>query len=71
MAKHYLCVECKKDFPMKEVQVDHKKPVVNPKQGFAGWDTLIQRLYCEAKGLQVLCKVCHAVKTKQERALRK
>lgn len=70
MAKHYRCAECDKDFPMKGVQVDHKHPVVHPKRGFEGWDTYIQRMYCEAKGLQVLCKVCHALKSKRERALR-
>lgn len=70
MAKHYRCAECGNDFPMKGVQVDHKQPVVNPKQGFVDWDTFIARLYCEAKKLQVLCKGCHSIKSKRERALR-
>ena len=29
------------------------------------------KLYCEANNLQVLCKPCHAVKTAEEKKLRK
>jgi 5-methylcytosine-specific restriction endonuclease McrA len=70
MAMHYLCAECQGEFPLKHVQVDHKKPVVDPKAGFVDWDTFIDRLYCEAKSLQVLCKPCHSLKSKKERKLR-
>lgn len=71
LAMHYTCAQCGKEFPLKQVQVDHKKPVVNPKQGFLGWDEYVARLYCEAKGLQVLCKPDHQVKSQRERAARK
>lgn len=71
MAKHYRCAKCGNSFPMKGVQVDHKKPVVDVKKGFAGWDVYISRLYIEASGLQVLCKGCHDVKSKSERIKRK
>lgn len=70
LAMHYKCASCKGEFPLKEVQVDHKKPVVNTKTGFVGWDTFIERLYCEAKGLQVLCKGCHKNKSNKERKQR-
>lgn len=71
LAKHYKCASCSKDFPLKEVQVDHTKPVVDPKKGFVDWDTFIARLYCEKRWLQVLCKeTCHARKSKEERAAR-
>ena len=72
MAKHYRCASCGKEFPLKEVQVDHIKPIVDPKKGFVDWNTFIERLYCEAKNLQVLCKdVCHKAKSTSERARRK
>lgn len=63
---HYKCAKCKGDFPSKEVQVDHKSPVVGV-GGFKDWDTYIDRLYCEADNLQVLCLTCHKEKTKLER----
>jgi len=70
IAMHYMCAVCKKDFPAKQVQVDHIKPVVDLKAGFVSWDEFINRLLCEAKGLQVLCKPCHNVKSGKERGKR-
>jgi 5-methylcytosine-specific restriction endonuclease McrA len=69
LAQHFSCKECKTDFPQKEVAVDHKKPIVDPKVGFVDWDTFIERLFCEKKNLQVLCKSCHGEKTKKEKTL--
>ena len=63
MAMHYRCATCKHDFPMKQVQVDHIKPIGK----LVSWDTFIKRLYCEARNLQVVCRPCHAIKTKKER----
>jgi len=71
MAMHYKCANCTKLFVATEVQVDHIEPVVDPKKGFAGWDVYIDRMFCEIAGLQVLCKVCHTVKTEQEKLERK
>lgn len=70
-AKHFTCNKCKKDYPSKEVQVDHIKPVVDPKIGFISWDVFIDRLFCEKKNLQVLCVTCHKVKSEKERVKRK
>ncbi len=67
---HYKCAVCAVDFPMKLVQVDHIKPIVGV-NGLTTWDKFIERLYCEAKNLQVLCKACHKIKTKKERDARK
>ncbi len=67
LAQHYKCKKCKKDFPAKMVQVDHIKPVVDPKVGFVDWNTFIDRLFCERNNLQVLCKACHDLKTKKEK----
>jgi len=71
MAQHYKCNKCKEAFPQKEVQVDHKKPVVDPKAGFVDWNTYIDRMFCEDKNFQVLCKSCHKIKTQKEKLRRK
>ena len=71
LANHFLCNKCKQEFPAKQVQVDHKKPVVDPKVGFTTWDDFINRLFCDKKNLQVLCLDCHKLKTKKEREMKK
>jgi len=53
------------------VLVDHRDPVVDPVRGFTTWDELVDRLFVEADGLQVLCFECHANKTADERQVRK
>ena len=67
---HYTCNECKKEYPAKEVNVDHVLPVVDPFEGFKDWDTFIKRLFCTKENLQVLCSKCHTIKTKEEREIR-
>ena len=67
LAQHYLCNGCQKDFPAKQVEVDHILPVGRDKS----WDESIEGLFCEKENLQVLCKKCHLTKTKQENLLRK
>ena len=68
---HYKCAMCKKHFVAADVQVDHILPVVSPTQGFVSWDLFIDRIFCEKENLQVLCKLCHKVKTEEEKAERK
>jgi len=70
LAMHYECGKCKGHFPAKAVQVDHILPVVCPKKGFESWDIFIARLFCSSDNLQVLCKGCHDIKTKDERVKR-
>lgn len=70
MAEHYRCAACRQEFTSKDVQVDHIDPVV-PLTGFTTWDSFIERLFCSAKHLQVLCTTCHKRKTKEEAAERK
>src|SRR5688572_7516740 len=67
-ANHYECAECAHHYPQSNVQVDHKNPVVDPKVGFVSWDVFIERLFCEADNLQVLCKPCHKEKSREEKA---
>ena len=70
MAEFHECSNCKGLFVSKEVEVNHKVPVV-PVTGFDSWDGVIDRLFCEADGLEVVCKDCHKVITQQEREQRK
>ena len=71
LAMHYTCAECKKLYVATDVQVDHIKPVVDPKKGFVSWDVYINRMFCEIEDLQVMCKPCHKVKTDSEKLERK
>lgn len=67
----YRCAVCGKNKKPKEVAVDHVTPVV-PITGWDSWDGFISRLFCDAEGLQVICRTpCHEEKTKKERELRK
>ena len=71
LAQHYRCNGCKKEFPLREVCVDHIQAVVSTKEGFTDFDKYIERMYCSIEGLQVLCKTCHDKKTTEERKKRK
>lgn len=70
LAEHYLCNSCKKEFPLKEVNVDHITPVV-PLSGFTTWDEVIHNMFCEEDNLQILCKHCHTIKTNAEKRIAK
>ena len=50
--------------------VDHILPVVCPNVGFVDWNTIIERLFCEEDGFQLLCHECHMEKTSFERKKR-
>lgn len=66
-AKHFQCAECKGEFPSSQIQIDHIDPVVDPEKGFEGWDVMVERMFCDSEGLQVLCKPCHKVKSQTEK----
>lgn len=70
MSKHFKCAKCEGIFPTSKVQVDHIDPAV-PLEGFTNWDSVINRMFCEKDGFQILCLECHASKTKEERIIRK
>lgn len=50
----YRCADCDDVFKIKEVQVDHILPVVDPKVGFVSWDDYTARMFPEIEGFQVL-----------------
>lgn len=54
------CEKCTKRAP--KVLIDHIEKVGDVDDGF------IARLFCPSTGLQGLCKKCHDLKTKQEKA---
>lgn len=62
----YECNSCKTLYKSTDVQVDHIKPA-GSLQDYKDLPNFVKTLFCEADNLQVLCKACHDVKTKQER----
>jgi len=66
----FACATCGRIYPRRGVSVDHIDPVVDPKRGWAGWDSYLERLFCEADGFQILCNDCHDKKTERERNVR-
>lgn len=67
-AVEYLCNNCKQYVGSTKVEVDHLQPVIEINElGFVDWNTFVDRLFCKADQLQVLCDPCHDIKTAQER----
>ena len=75
---NYLCEGCKQVVPVtvkkdnkrvRNVFVDHIEPIVSPSEGFISWDKVIERMFCEEDGFQVLCDQCHKRKTAEERQI--
>ena len=58
----YVCACCGNVFRRKDIEVDHKTAVGK----FVDFDQYIERLFCDVGGLQVLCKLCHRLKTKKD-----
>jgi 5-methylcytosine-specific restriction endonuclease McrA len=65
----YLCSVCGDWYMGKDIQVDHKNPVVDPEVGFQSWDVFISRLFCDIDNLSVICKSDHRAKTDSEKAV--
>ena len=68
----YACEMCGEIKARKEIAIDHINPIISIQHGFNDdWTALINALYCEADGLQGLCKPCHSIKTMQEDEMRR
>lgn len=66
-SNQYKCEGCQRVFKLREVQVDHKEPVIDPETGWSGLSEFARRLFCASTGLQVLCQdKCHLEKSKKE-----
>lgn len=72
----YACAGCGNIVPNSIVEdgkrvnnifVDHIVPIVDPSVGWTNWDDVIEGMFSEKDNLQLLCKACHDVKTKEER----
>lgn len=51
---------------MKNIFVDHTIPIIDPAVGFTTWDDCIERMFCEPENLQLICKDCHTIKSREE-----
>lgn len=51
---------------MKNIFVDHVVPIIDPAVGFTTWDECIERMFCDSENLQLLCKDCHTIKSREE-----
>lgn len=56
---------------VKNIAVDHIKPIVDTATGFTSWDDVIEGMFCELDNLQLLCKKCHDIKCAEEAQERK
>lgn len=69
----YTCYVCSGIFGHKDIQLDHKLPVV-PTEGFKtgswDWNEYIQRMFVDEHGYGVICTNCHDIKSAGERTER-
>lgn len=61
----YQCCKCRQWFPEKRVEVDHILECGSLKS-FRDLPRFVERLFCEAEFLVVMCKSCHRKKTNGE-----
>lgn len=66
----YQCNICKGIFKNKEIVLDHVDPIV-PVEGWDNWDGVLNRMFCDVSGFQVICKADHDLKTEKEDKKRK
>ncbi len=67
------CNQCGKPEAKSSVEIDHIAPVVpldRPLEEMS-WDELVSRVWCDVKGLQILCETCHTDKTRLEQKARR
>lgn len=66
-AVQYLCGVCSQYASSTKIAVDHRVPVIDVDKGFIDWNTFVDRVFCDASNLQVICDPCHQAKTNSER----
>lgn len=67
------CAKCGEVTPRWQMQLDHLNPIVPTDTKFENMslDTLVDNLWCEENLLDLLCEMCHTLKTSLEREERK
>lgn len=62
------CAKCNKLEPSYLCEIDHMDPVIPIGLGIEdmSWDQIIDRVWCDERNLQALCKDCHKAKSKEE-----
>lgn len=66
LATHYRCAECGEAFVQKGVDVDHIEDCGTLKC-FNDLPKFVERLFCKADNLKILCKDCHKKKTHKKK----
>lgn len=65
----FRCMKCKGLH--EKIQIDHIEPAIDPKTGWIGYDSFINRLlFCSVDNLMPLCASCHKKKTNKEKTHR-
>lgn len=67
----YKCASCGEIVRAKDKVLDHIDPAVDPEKGWQGADSLVERMLPYEEGWQVLCILCHTIKTEKENNIRK
>jgi len=63
----WLCAHFDGTFALSDVQCDHIEPISNTTpQTLEEFIECVKKLHVSVMGLQILCKLCHKVKTKLE-----
>jgi len=66
----FICAACSNEFQLRDVQVDHIKPIgKQPAFPYSPGEleAWVKALFCSIRNLQVLCKACHKQKSWEER----
>lgn len=79
--KRFCCAGCRPDsckictlnLTEGAVEKDHVEPIVpiGTLSKDMSWDKIVSRTFVEASGIQILCKPCHKIKSKEENEKRK
>lgn len=62
--KELQCAKCGEWFKQADVDVDHIEPI-GKLPDYEALTGVINRLFCEADGLRILCKPCHKERRKK------
>ena len=62
----YQCSNCREFFKGTDIQVDHIKPC-GTLTSMSDLPTFVGNLFCEADGLQLLCRGCNIKKREEDR----